>query len=80
MPQLGPVTYTTQMVSTTSYSLEAVLWKTALTVGTVGRIYTPRTGEGVRNLQLLGSTTSVNLQGIAEGGGHILLVTSSNIS
>lgn len=38
--------YTVQVVSTTPYSLNAVLLKTAPTVGLESRTYTTRTGGG----------------------------------
>jgi len=38
------------MVSTTLHSLKAVSLKVAPTVGTVERVYMPRTGEGARSL------------------------------
>ena len=42
--------YAIKMVSTTLHSLKAVSLKVAPTVGTVDRMYIPRTGEGAINL------------------------------
>lgn len=50
----GLVVYFVQMVSTTHC---IVSWKKTPTVGTVGRIYIPWKGEGVRSLQLPGSSS-----------------------
>ena len=60
------------MVSTTRCSLRAASLKTVLTVGMVGRMYIPKTGEW-------GGAS--NCPGLACGstGGHDLSMTSSNI-
>ena len=51
----GSVTYTIQVVSTTHCSLKAASLKMGPTVGTVGRVYLPRAGEGRGASDCLGS-------------------------
>lgn len=71
---MGAVTYTVQMVSTTHCSLKAPSPKLAPSVGTVGRMSIPRTGEEVRCLRLSGSMDVHRLT-----GGHVSAKTSSNM-
>ena len=68
----GVQSHTIQMVLATPYSLKAASSKMAPTVRRVGRMYIPRTGEGVRNILMSGSSSWVRWQ-------SCLLMTSSNI-
>lgn len=61
--------HTLQTASTAHYSLEAASFEKAPTVGTVSRTYIPRTGMGVRSLQLPESSSRVT-------GAHNLSMTS----
>ena len=59
---MGFSPYSVQMVSTTHCSLKAVSLKMASTVGTVGGTHIPRTGEGMRRLQMPWASSLVNWQ------------------
>lgn len=59
------------MVSTSHLLSQVCIVENGLAAEKVGRIYIPKTGKGVRNLWLPGSS-------LASTGGHILSVTSNN--
>lgn len=58
----GVQSHTIQMVLARPCSLKAASSKTAPTMRRVGRMYVPRTGEGVRNILISGSSSWVRWQ------------------